>query len=401
MDNETSVAEKKGLSRLFIPSVVLPYFTTFMANGIIMLILFDITAEFFGSATPSTLGIVGQLSTFNSAAEAVFSLLMGFLAIRFRHRPLFLTGVLLIAISSIGNFLAPSFLIMQIFFIIEGIGSVLISITGLSLLGDFLPAEKRHKAVSYTLAATFLSVTVGSPIVGFITSLSGWRFSFLLYSFPIAIIGLLIAYFGIPKSNKKIVTKQDYIENFKKVLLNKSALACLISQLMFLGSVVGMYVIAFYQYQFQMQTSVSSIILVACALLIVIGSVVAGRIVTRFGIKRTTILCFILDGITLAATFQMTDLWAALILNFIHVFFFGIAVTSFNCLALDQIPQSRSTMMSMTSLFGKIGNTTAAAISGFVLFAFSSFPISGLVFGVMTFTIVAILLFTKEPNTAC
>src|SRR5690606_2563693 len=154
----------------------------------------------------------------------------------------------------------------------------------------------------------------------------------------------------------KIVTKQDYIENFKKVLLNKSALACLISQLMFLGSVVGMYVIAFYQYQFQMQTSVSSIILVACALLIVIGSVVAGRIVTRFGIKRTTILCFILDGITLAATFQMTDLWAALILNFIHVFFFGIAVTSFNCLALDQIPQSRSTMMSMTSLFGKIGN---------------------------------------------
>lgn len=401
MDNETPVAEKKGLSRLFIPSVVLPYFTTFMANGIIMLILFDITAEFFGSATPSTLGIVGQLSTFNSAAEAVFSLLMGFLAIRFRHRPLFLTGVLLIAISSIGNFLAPSFLIMQIFFIIEGIGSVLISITGLSLLGDFLPAEKRHKAVSYTLAATFLSVTVGSPIVGFITSLSGWRFSFLLYSFPIAIIGLLIAYFGIPKSNKKIVTKQDYIENFKKVLLNKSALACLISQLMFLGSVVGMYVIAFYQYQFQMQTSVSSIILVACALLIVIGSVVAGRIVTRFGIKRTTILCFILDGITLAATFQMTDLWAALILNFIHVFFFGIAVTSFNCLALDQIPQSRSTMMSMTSLFGKIGNTTAAAISGFVLFAFSSFPISGLVFGVMTFTIVAILLFTKEPNTAC
>lgn len=401
MDNETSVAEKKGLSRLFIPSVVLPYFTTFMANGIIMLILFDITAEFFGSATPSTLGIVGQLSTFNSAAEAVFSLLMGFLAIRFRHRPLFLTGVLLIAISSIGNFLAPSFLIMQIFFIIEGIGSVLISITGLSLLGDFLPAEKRHKAVSYTLAATFLSVTVGSPIVGFITSLSGWRFSFLLYSFPIAIIGLLIAYFGIPKSNKKIVTKQDYIENFKKVLLNKSALACLISQLMFLGSVVGMYVIAFYQYQFQMQTSVSSIILVACALLIVIGSVVAGRIVTRFGIKRTTILCFILDGITLAATFQMTDLWAALILNFIHVFFFGIAVTSFNCLALDQIPQSRSTMMSMTSLFGKIGNTTAAAISGFVLFAFSSFPISGLVFGAMTFTIVAILLFAKEPNTVC
>ncbi len=402
MNPETAVVEKKSTGKLFVPSVVLPYFATFMANGIIMLILFDITTTFFGSANPSTLGIAGQLSTFNSAAEAIFSVVLGFLAVRFRHRPLFLSGVLLIAISALGNFLAPSFLVMQIFFILEGIGSVLISVTGLTLLGNLLPPNKKHKAVSYTVSATFLSITVGTPIIGFITSVAGWRYSFLMYSLPISILCLIIAYFGIPKKQQETPltnTKESYIKAFKQVLLNKSALACLLSQLMFLGAVVGMYVIAFYQVQFKISTSFSSLILVICALLMVIGSLVAGRIVNRFGLKRTTILCFILDGITLTLVFQMSNLWAALIFNFIHVFFIGMAISAFNCLALDQIPQSRATMISMTSLFNKIGNATAAAVAGFVLFAFASFSIAGLIFGAMTFGIVALLFLTKEPDS--
>jgi len=130
----------------------------------------------------------------------------------------------------------------------------------------------------------------------------------------------------------------------------------------------------------------------------IIGSLVAGRIVNRFGRKRTTILCFLIDAVTLTAVFQMSNLWTAMIFNFVHVFFVGAAIASFNCLALDQIPQSRGTMMSMTSLFGKIGNTIAAAVAGLVLFTTYSYQISGLVFGLMTFMIVGILSFTKEPS---
>jgi len=393
--------EKKPHGRLFIPSVVLPFFATFMANGIIILLLTDITTTFFGSATPSTLGIAGQLITVNSATEAIFSLLMGFLAIRFRHKPLFLAGVLLIAIAALGNFFAPTFITMQIFFALEGIGTVLIAVTGYALLGDILPPDKKSKAVSYTIAATFLSVTTGSLIIGYITSLGGWRYSFLLYALPISIVCLIMAYFGIPKKSNDppaTNTKINYIKNFKQVLLNKSALACLISQLLFLGTIVGIYVIAFYQFNFSISTSFASLILMVCALLMIIGSLVAGRIVNRFGRKRTTILCFLIDAVTLTAVFQMSNLWAALIFNFVHVFFIGAAIASFNCLAIDQIPQSRSTMMSMTSLFGKIGNTIAAAVAGFVLFTTASFQISGLVFGVMSFIIVAVLSLTKEPK---
>ncbi len=398
MNAETRVA-KKAPGRLFIPAVVLPFFATFMANGIIILLLTDITTTFFGSATPTTLGIAGQLSTFNSATEAIFSVLMGFLAIRFRHKPLFLTGVLLIAISALGNFLAPTFMIMQIFFALEGIGTVLVAITGYSLLGDILPSDKKTKAVSYTVAATYLSVTSGSLIIGYITSLGGWRYSFLLYALPIAITCLIMAYFGIPKkSQDPPVTKENYIKNFRQVLLNKSAFSCLISQLPFVGSIVGIYVIAFYQYRFSISTSFASVILVVCGLLMIIGSLVAGRVVDKFGRRRTTILCFLVDAVTLTAVFQMSNLWAALIFNFVHVFFVGAAISAFNCLAIDQIPQSRSTMMSMTNLFSKIGNTIAAAVSGFVLVVTSSFQLTGIVFGFMTFAIVAILSFTKEPT---
>ena len=394
--------EKKAPGRLFIPSVVLPFFATFMANGIIILLLTDITTTFFGSATPSTLGIAGQLSTINSALEAIFSLLMGFLAIRFRHKPLFLSGVLLIAIAALGNFLAPTFMVMQIFFALEGIGTVLIAITGITLLGDMLPSDQKSKAVSYTVSATFLSVTTGSLIIGYITSLGGWRYSFLLYALPISIICLIMAYVGIPKITQESPDahkKENYIKNFKQVLLNKSALSCLVSQLLFVGSIVGIYVIAFYQYKFSISTSFASVILLVCALLMIIGSLVAGQIVNKFGRKRTTILCFLIDAVTLTAVFQMSNLWAAMIFNFVHVFFVGAAISAFNCLAIDQIPQSRGTMMSMTSLFGKIGNTIAAAVAGFVLFTTASFQIAGIVFGSMTLAIAIILGLTKDPQT--
>jgi MFS family permease len=400
MNAEEPIKEKSH-GRLFIPSVVLPFFATFMANGIIILLLTDITTTFFGSATPSTIGIAGQLSTINSATEAIFSVVMGFLAIRFRHKPLFLAGVLLIAAAALGNFLAPTFLTMQIFFALEGIGTVLIAVTGITLLGDMLPSDRKSKAVSYTVSATFLSVTTGSLVIGYITSLGGWRYSFLLYALPISIICFALAYIGIPKASQAtpvVIRRESYFKGFKQVLLNKSAFSCIVSQLPFVGSIVGIYVIAFYQYQFQISTSLASIILVVCALLMIIGSLVAGRIVNRFGRKRTTILCFLIDAVTLTAVFQMSNLWTAMIFNFVHVFFVGAAIASFNCLALDQIPQSRGTMMSMTSLFGKIGNTIAAAVAGLVLFTTYSYQISGLVFGLMTFMIVGILSFTKEPS---
>jgi len=400
MHAETAILEERKTGKLFVPSVVFPFLATFMSNGILILLLTDITATFFGAATPATLGLAGQLSTFNSLAEAVCAFFLGFLAIRFRHKPLFLVGVLCIAVSALGNFLAPTFIVMQAFFALEGVGSVIITVVGLSLIGDVMPAKNKSKAVSYTLVSFYLSAIIGPPIVGFLTSMGGWRYAFLFYAIPIALIALVIAYVGIPNKppTKKSSLKIDYVAALKAVMLNRSAVFCLLSQLLLVGSVVGMYVLTLFQYKYGISISESVIILMASAATIALGGVFSGRIIDRFGKKRTTITFFALDAVFLTAVFQTTDLWSGIIMNTIHTFLIGGGLSSLNCLSLDQIPQSRSTMMSMTSLFGKMGNTIAAALAGFVLFTFASYTIMGFTFGAMVLVTTLTLLFTKEPK---
>ncbi len=400
MNAETTVQEEKQQpSRLFVLSVVLPFLVTFMANGILILLLSDITVTFFGSVSLNTLGIAGQLITYNSLAEAVAAILIGFLAIKFRHKPLFVAGIICIAISAVGNFLAPTFEVMLAFFALEGIGSVIITVVGLSLIGDFVPAKNKSKAVSYTQASFYLSAIIGPPIVGILTTMGGWRYAFLFYAIPIAIIALIIAQVGIPKKLpvEKAALKVDYVAAFKSVMLNRSAVFCLLGQLLLLGSVVGMYVMTLFR-NYGVTTMQSSIILMLSGGTIGLGGLFAGQIIDRIGKKQTAIMFFFLDAVALFIVFQTTDLMTGIIVNTIHTFLIGGGLASLSCLSLDQIPEARSTMMSMTSMFGKLGNTVAGGIASFVLIAFGSYPTMGIAFAIMAFTTAVILMFAKNPK---
>jgi predicted MFS family arabinose efflux permease len=402
MNAETTVLENKQQpGKLFIPSVVLPFLATFMENGILILLLSNIAITFFGSANPSAIGLAGQLSTVNSLAEAIIAFMIGFLAIKFKHKTLFLVGIVFITISAVGNFFAPSFMVMAAFFALEGAGSVIVSVVGLSLIGDFVPTKNRSKVVSYTQFSFYLSAVIGPPIVGFLTSMGGWRWSFLFYAVPIAVVSLIIAHRGIPKKpivQKEASLKIDYVTAFKSVLTNRSALFCLLGQLLLLGSVVGMYVLAVWQQNYGITLAQSSAILMLSGGAIGVGGLFAGRIIDRFGKKRAAITFFFIDAILLVTVFQTTDLWSGIIVNTIHTFVIGAAFTSLSCLSLDQIPQSRSTMMAMTSIFAKLGNTIAAALASFLLLTIGSYQIMGVAFGCMALITTVTLMFTKEPK---
>ncbi len=103
--------------------------------------------------------------------------------------------------------------------------------------------------------------------------------------------------------------------------------------------------------------------------------------------------------------FSATNLWIAVTINFIQAFLTGMALSAYPCLALDQVPNSRSTMMSLTRIFATAGNTIVPAIGGALLVLFYAKPIGvgyqavGIAFGIMNITAAGILLFfTKDPK---
>lgn len=392
----------------FVPAMVFMVFALNIASLTLTLLTREIGASFFGSDTQATVGIASQLSTTGFAAAVATGLAVSVLAIRFGHKSLLMAGVTLQVASAAGAYLAPTFLWLQVFFAMEGVGAVLSSVAFITLIGDFVPQNRKAKAVSYITAAYFISLFAGTRLIPVAANLGTWRYSYLLLALPFAAAALAISFLAIPSTShehKPEVSRKAYVSSFKHVLLNKSAAACLVASLFFSGA-IGLYAINFLRQQFwsdlplPVQVQYASYVAMVSTLLFAVGSLVAGRLANRFGVKTLAVVGAIGDGVFTLLLFLAPNLWVALAFNWLHVWSSTAAGTALACLALDQVPTARGTMMSLRGVFGNIGNTIAPAIGG-VMLVWGSFQGLGLVLGAMSIIASAIILFAaKDPNKA-
>lgn len=180
------ISEKKTPGRMFIPSLALAYSAASVSNIILSILAVDISTTFLGSSSGVSIGITSQLVTINSITTVTFAIILSILSIRIsKYKPLFLAGVIFVILSAIGSYLSPSLLSLQLFYAIEGAGSIIVWITATTLIGNALPPEKKASAISYLISMSAVTSLVTILLVGYITSIGGWQanFSFLVLPF--------------------------------------------------------------------------------------------------------------------------------------------------------------------------------------------------------------------------
>lgn len=396
-----NVSEKKSPKRLFVPSLTILVFAISLSSGVLSLFLPEIAETFFGSTDRTAIGLVSQTSTINNAAEVIFAFIMSILVIRFKHKSLLTAGAALVIISTIGSFLAPDFLTFQIFFAMEGAGSIIVSILAITLIGDSFNLNRKARAVSWYAAGMYMAGLIGIPILLLVANIAGWRSVFLLFVLPISLLGLILAYISIPSkahTQQVEIEKGLYISSFRQVLLNKSAVSCLIGTIIGAAAVVALFVLTFYRQQFLVSRDWAVGIALINASLFMIGSLVGGRVVNRYGSKSTAVVFSAISGILTMTFFNMPTLELTLIFNFASVFTGALAIPAIICLTVDQVPKSRGTMMSLQRLFSNIGAAIGAVIGG-TLLALFSYQAVGIGFGILIITQAAIFLFlVKQPT---
>jgi predicted MFS family arabinose efflux permease len=369
------------------------------STTILTLFMVDIAKTFNISV-----GIASQLATVNHAGEFIFSILLSVLVVRFRYKSLILAGVMFTVISAIGNFYAPDFFTMQIFFVLEGIGSVVVGVMSLTLFGDLFSPKKRAKAVSYLAATLWVTALVSFPWVGLIANVVGWRFIFILHVLPISVAGLILAFFFVPSKIRATTTtgkEASYLKSFRQILTNKSATACLVATMIAAsGKKVGIFGVAFYRQQFSMSLDFTVAVSMSIFIIYIIGSLIAGRLTNRFGAKPMVVIGRLLSGVFTMMFFLTPNLWGALLFDFLQVWFASIAAPSYKCLALAQVPKSRGTMMSLNHAMGSLSRTIAPAVGGTLLaLTLGVYGNVGLAFGAMTIaSSIILLLLTKDPT---
>jgi predicted MFS family arabinose efflux permease len=400
-DAGENVTEIEPPKRLFVPSLTILVFAISLSSGVLSLFLPEIAETFFGSTDRTAIGLVSQTSTVNNTAEVIFAFIMSILVIRFKHKSLLTIGAMFVIISTVGSFLAPDFLSFQIFFAMEGAGSIMVSIIAITLIGDTFDLKRKARAVSWYATGMYMAGLIGIPILLAVANIFGWRSVFLLFVLPASLLGLILAYVSIPSKSHIEQMKNDkgiYFRSFKQVLLNKSAASCLIGTIVGASAVVALFVLTFYRQQFLVSRDWAVGIALINASLFMIGSLVGGRIVNRFGSKPVAVLFGLISGVLTMTFFNMPTLGLTLAFNFASVFAGALAIPAIICLVVDQVPESRGTMMSLQRLFTNIG-AAIGTVTGGVLLALFSYKAVGVGFGILMIAQAVIFLFlVKQPT---
>jgi len=395
---------EKTTGKLFTPALVIAFIAATISLPMLSMLTVDIANTFFGNAGPVSLGLVAQVNTINRSVEILFALAMGALTVRFRNKPLLLLGSIFLLSSAVGSFLAPTLWLLEIWYALEGAGTVMISINAFTLIGRYALGSNKPKVVSYVNAVGFGGVLLLAPLLSFITNNAGWRYNYLLLVLPLAFLGLILAYFGVPAERKEN-NKTSYFSGFKEILRNKYAVACILSGLCGATGNIGILTIAFYRQQFLSNTSIasqvnfSSMFVITTAIVVIITTLLSGYLTSKIGAIRLTIIGSLGNALILPLQFFMPDLWTSAAMGLVHVWFFGMAATPWSCLALDQVPAYRGTMMSFRAIIVSLGAAMATLVGGTVLATFGSYQLVGIALALVILPAAPLIfVLTKDPH---
>ena len=401
-DGLKSTEQKTSPGKLFVPSLAAAFFSTWIIESLTGVFLIDVTTTFFGSPNPVTLAFTGQLVTISSVVAVVFAILLGFLSVSYNHKKLLLAGSLCVTLGILGCLVAPDFLFMQVFFPIEGIGTAIIAAMSFTLVGQFLAVSKRPKAVGWILSGSSSSAIIGSLVISiFFSGAEGWRSYLFWFALPISLLSLAAVYLGTPSAPQKPknIGKEAYLSSFKQVFLKKSAASCLIGVMFRQAGFAwaAVYSATFFRTQFGLSLSLTALIGVIGAGLFAIANVVGGHFAHRVGRKRQLVATLAISSPMLMLVAFIPDLWIVLPLIWAGGFIYGMSFPANTSLILEQAPEARGTMMSMSTIFVTFGLGLGAALGGVAL-VLSGWIGLILTFAAMQLIAAAVFFFlTKDP----
>lgn len=370
-ETTVSVEQKHPSGRLTLPALVVSRFATQPPGLLIGLLLVDI-----GIAFGTPVGVTGQIRSISYFVSVIFALFMGVLSVRFKHKSLLVMGLVFLTVSASGCGFAQNFDMMLVTYAVSGLGMAMVAPMCLTLVGEHFPEEKRPSAIGWVVAGMPIAYVVGSPAIGLIASLGGWRLAFLGFVLPVSFLTLLLAAKGIPTTrgvDQPKISLRGYLDGFKGILSNISADACLVGTALSMAAWAAIltYSPSFFRQRFMVSTSFASVYLLIAALCYMSGSLVSSKFVKKIGRKPFTVLAAFLAGAFITSYASLPNLWLSMALAFLGSLFAGMRVTASNSLTLEQVPKFRGTMMSINTAADNAGSSIGAAAGGLALILFN------------------------------
>lgn len=132
-----------------------------------------------GNSLNSTALMLSWVVTSFLLTSAAFLLPFGRLADIIGRRKVYLTGIILFAITSLLCSMVQNIVWLIVFRILNGIASAMIFGTGMAILTAVYPPQKRGAALGWSVFSTYTGLSTGPVLGGFLNHYLGWRSIFI------------------------------------------------------------------------------------------------------------------------------------------------------------------------------------------------------------------------------
>lgn len=398
MGSEKFQFDKSLKGHLLLPTLILASFLGFTGIVLLSTLLVDIA-----SSLKVPIGTASQLAAVSSFLFLIIGFVMSALSIRFKHKSLFLFSVAIIGVGALVFFLASDFATALLSQILMGAGDGMCSIMTYSLIGELLPLEERGWAIGLIASTQFFAFAFFAPLSGFIESIAGWRSIPLCFIFPLSIACLALSLLVIPSKprQERPPLSTEYSQAFKQIFSNKSAVACLVGTTFFLIlSAITFYAVSFYRVDFSVSPTTGGILSSFASVGGIFGAVGGGRLINRRGRKRLAVSAASVAGIFAILFTFVPNIWVSVAFWLVSAFSVAMMGTALTGLVLEQVPEFRASMMSISMTFGGFGGVLSFIIGGLVLNLYAnSFQLLMIIFGASGVASgLVVLLFAKDPS---
>ena len=130
--------------------------------------------------------------------------------IRLAPRTMYICGLAIFAFGSLFCGLAKTSAIMIIFRIVQGIGAGILLPNAMAIVAETFGPQERGQALGIWSAMVAVGSAMGPTIGGYLIETLGWR-SIFFSIIPLSIVSIGLAYFIVPKAQRKFKSSADFL----------------------------------------------------------------------------------------------------------------------------------------------------------------------------------------------
>lgn len=402
----------KSAPKYLIPQFVVAHLSHHMATGVLIPIL-PLLREGFGLNYFQS----GILVSAFSVAYGIGQIPMAMLADHFKPRTIILLGLAGTALTGISVSLVHEFWQMTVLFIAMGVVGGSYHAPAASFISEFIPSEKRGKALGMHIAGGTASFVL-TPVMalGIASFLHSWRAAFFILALPALLTAVLLwlstrkvrAYEddaaagsnpsnGNPDKNAATFGNQRPKKPWMEIIRALGVIVGLTMLLQIVISSVNSYLPLYMVDHHHISPKWAGIVISVIAVASMFGAPLGGALSDRFGRRQVILLAFCLAGPFFLAVIKSP--FGMLLL--ISLICYGVAMSfrmaTMESLITDVVPAGRrTTVLGFYFFLGQEMAGVSTPIVGKCIDAYGLDPVfNALAFGLCAFAVIA-LFFRKH-----